>query len=354
MEEWDVVKSIFLEKMNCNESVANAIIAESQNNWQTAKINYKNLIDNDISLERRDFYYESYFKCFAHLGDWDHIPAAICSVIEAADEKTCWPMLFDRGFNQQKLLPWYITSKVNNILSGQSDWRQFSESINDSLRNADQSDYLKAYFSDELAVLWLHENDVNTAKQYLRNYIDEFLSNWQLLNPMFSNVRFSKLLKLRNIIDINKFTNVFSNLNIDYEETIDSLQKYWYKNSNEILPSITFNETRILYRVQFVKLLIDKVRSFYDGDTSVNNLQEAKYKFYLDMVDIANNEKNYYMCKKYLAKCQDENISDKLKCHLHLAVASVSHLKADLATNKDDKLTRILQSLNILGTEIPT
>ncbi|ERL91440.1 hypothetical protein D910_08770 [Dendroctonus ponderosae] len=68
LDEWDMVKAIFIEKTNCKESVARAIALESQNKWQNAAEEYKTLIETDLSLEKRDFYCESLFKCLANLG----------------------------------------------------------------------------------------------------------------------------------------------------------------------------------------------------------------------------------------------------------------------------------------------
>lgn len=57
------------------------------------------------------------------------------------------------------------------------------------LGNPEQAEYLKNKFSEELCILWLTQKDTAQATQYLKSSLDNFLSEWQLLNPMFGNLR---------------------------------------------------------------------------------------------------------------------------------------------------------------------
>lgn len=62
------VRTIFLEKSNCKEEIHKAILLESQKKWRHAQEKYEELLKIDLSADRQDFYYESSFKCLAHLG----------------------------------------------------------------------------------------------------------------------------------------------------------------------------------------------------------------------------------------------------------------------------------------------
>ncbi|KAJ8958549.1 hypothetical protein NQ314_006388 [Rhamnusium bicolor] len=216
LEEWDVVRSIFLEKMNCKDIIQKAIKYESEAQWRNAQELYKQLIETDMSAERKDFYYESYFKCFANLGEWEYLPETINSVVTTRDTDNAWDILWDNGWYQQKLLPWYIIAHVKNTLFSQTWPEEFSKDINKCLSCAEKAEYLQTNFSEELCMMWLFKRDIASAKYYLQSYIKNFLGEWQLLNPMFQSLRYNKILKLRNFIEIDQFISTYNNLTDDF------------------------------------------------------------------------------------------------------------------------------------------
>lgn len=54
-----------------------------------------------------------------------------------------------------------------------------------------QSYHLRQTFPAELCVMSLIQNEFSEALQYLKNGLDVFLSEWQLLNPIFGNLRYA-------------------------------------------------------------------------------------------------------------------------------------------------------------------
>ncbi|KAJ3665343.1 hypothetical protein Zmor_000841 [Zophobas morio] len=341
MDDWDVVKSIFLEKTDCPESVKTALIAESRKQWKNAQDEYGKLIQIDENLERKDFYYESYFRCFAHLGEWDKVVQQIDSIVG----NNCWDSLWDQGFNQQKLMPWYISGQLKNSLFTEQPSNQFLSNLNESL-NSDRLDHLENRFCEEIAMLWIFQKESDEAEKYLKMYLNKFLDNWQQLDLFYSNLRYSHLLKLRNIIDINDFLTVFNNLNVENAERVQDLINHWTRTANENLPSILYCEEKVLYRKQFLNSLVDKIKSYNAEELEdiVSDLKQLRFNLDEGLMDIGIEQNNFFMTKKYLYSYNKQNIL-KLK----VVLSKMAYLKSMMSDDATSKLEVLLKGCETLG-----
>lgn len=344
LEEWDIIQAIFLEKMNCKESIQRAIKYESDSCWKHARDLYSELLETDLSKERKDFYYESYFKCFANLGEWENIPDAITSVVE---EKNTWKCLWDGGWYQQKLLTWYITAQVKNGIFMKNLSDEFLDNINSCISDDDKRDYLKTFFSEELCMIALIQNDVSLATGYLKSYIKYFLQDWQLTKPMLQSLRYHKLLKLQSFIETSDFINVFNNLSEDFETSVPKLTDKWEKMSKEVLPSVMLNETRHLYRLQFINILIDKLSTLDDRDYKEyeKQLKICKIKMDLNLINIAAEKNNYHLSKKYYKPYSEKGGNAKLK----MAFGNIGLAKSHLVFDAKGKLEAALVVQTVFG-----
>jgi DNA-dependent protein kinase catalytic subunit len=343
MEEWDAVKSIFLEKNDCPGNVKDALAAESRKQWKDAQDLYKNLIESDESLERKDFYYESYFKCFSHLGEWTNLVGSIEGIVSDVDGNS-WNNLWDQSFNQQKLLPWYISGQLKSTLFTQNSSNQFFMDLNRSL-NSEKGEYLQNNFSEEIAMLWVFKGEIDEAQKYLQIYINNFLDYWQQLDSSYSSLRYHKLLKLCNVIDINKFVNTMHNLNVSTKEHINELTNYWNRTVHGILPSILFTEEKVLYRKQFLNVITNKLQSTEDDELKdiLSDLTKVQFRLNEQIIDAAIEQNNFYMTKKYLNIHKNHN-SPKVK----LGLSKLASIKAVMLDSPTSKLDVLLQGCKVL------
>ncbi|KAG5877906.1 hypothetical protein JTB14_011622 [Gonioctena quinquepunctata] len=336
LQEWDTVRAIFIEKMQCNEIVHRAIKYESKLMYRPAQDLYKHLIDTDLSPDRKDFYYESYFKCFAEMGEWEELPTAIVSIVEGENK---WDCLWDNGWYQQKLLPWYVRAQVKNDLFSQVWDVEFMKDINRCLTDSEKNEHLRSNFSEELFLMWLGNKEIPTANVYLKSCIRYFLEDWQLINPMFQSLRFQKLLNLQNVIEAADFIATYTKLTDDPELCLKKLTDRWEQSKNDILPSVLLNETRLLYRTQFISLLTEKISTIEGIDLREHkkNLQISKVKMDIDFINIAADFNNYYFARKYYKKYKGrENVK------LNMAFANVALAKTKLAENLQDQINKKL------------
>ncbi|XP_050298315.1 DNA-dependent protein kinase catalytic subunit-like isoform X2 [Anthonomus grandis grandis] len=341
LNEWNLVRTIFLEKSNCKEDVHKGITMESQKRWREAQETYEKLLNIDFSIERQDFYYESYFKCLAHLGEWEKVPRAVDALVPEGGENT-WDSLWDNDWYQQKILPWYLEAHVKNILfSPDVDCKTFLENINKSLTTPEQAEYMKNKFSEQLCILWLTQKDAAQANQYLKFSMDNFLLDWQLLNPMFGSLRYSKILDLRTLVEIKRFldTDITLTNNDSAEQGLKILMDYWKTTKNEYLPSIILSESQLLYRKLFSKLLADKMTALGQFEM-VKELKKTNILLDIAFMNLAVNEENYYMTRKYY-----KEYANMKHPSLTMICGHITYLYANLCSDYELKLKKLLDSL---------
>lgn len=331
--------------MNCKESIRSAIQYESESCWKHAQDLYRGLIETDVSQDRRDFYYESYFKCFANLGEWENIPDVITSVVD--EGKPTWNCLWDGGWYQQKLLPWYITAQVKNGIFVKNLPDNFLKNINSCISDDDKRDYLKTFFSEELCMIALIQNDVSLATGYLKSYVKYFLQDWQVINPMLQSLRYQKLLKLQSFIETSDFISVFNNSSEEFEISTPKLIDKWEKLSKETLPSVMLNETRHLYRLQYINSLIDNLstRDGIDLKTYEKQLKICKIKMDLNLINIAANKNNYHLARKYYKPYSGKEGNIKLK----MAYGNIGLAKSHLIFDAKGKMEAALVVQTVFG-----
>lgn len=284
--------------MDCRESIQAAVKYESESLWKNARDCYFDLLVTDLSPERKDFYYDSYFKCFANLGEWEKIPNTISSLVEG---NSTWESLWDGEWNQRKLLPWYISAQVKNGLFEQNLSEEFFKNINSCLSDDSKGEYLKINNSEELCMMALFQKDIPLATVYLKSYIKYFLEDWQLINPMFQSLRYQKLLKLHSLIETDELLSIYKNLFEDFEVSIPKISSKWQNLSKELLPSVMMNETRHLYRSQFVNILLERLSTFSEMDYRQYEkiLKTVKNEMDINLITIAAESNNFYVARKY-------------------------------------------------------
>lgn len=327
--------------MDCKDTIQKALTYESKSLFREARQLYKDLIQTDLSQNRRDFYYESYFKCFANLCEWEKIPNAIESVVE--NENT-WKGLWEDDWSKQKLLPWYITSKLKTQLFNQEIQHDFLSNLNDCLTHPKNSEYLTSNFSEELSILWLSQNDIPTAVQYLKTCVRNFLNDWQLMNPMFQSQRYQLLLKLQTVIEIADFTAICNTLTDDIDRSLKSLTERWRRCQNDTTPSVLFSETKLLYRRHFINVIVEKLQKIegLDLKQQIKDMKVAKLRMDLDLINTAADLGSFYITRKYL-KPYMERENDKLS----LAKGTGVFLKTQMMENPSDKLNFLLDAVEV-------
>ncbi|VEN60084.1 unnamed protein product [Callosobruchus maculatus] len=337
LEEWDIMQTIFIEKVDGGTQIKTAIQLESESKYREAQDVYQQIIA-DSSGDWNDFYWESYLRCFANLGDWEKLPEAINLALE--DDNT-WRGLWDDKRCQRKLLPWYIDAHVKKgLFSGNFDG-EFLANINDGLTDPEKIDYMKINHCEQLCVMWLTKKDIPTAKIYLENYYQRFLEDWQHMNPMFQSLRYMKLLNLRNIAESGEFMTLYNDVSDSMEEKLERFISR-LRRSTERLPTMILNENRFLYESLYLQLLSDKVQTSNELNTTQwsGTLQDLKLKMRFDLILSAISFNMYFFARKYFRDYGNKLLTNPKTV---MVFGDMLYLKAKLHTG-DEKITNFLEA----------
>ncbi|XP_060523292.1 DNA-dependent protein kinase catalytic subunit-like isoform X2 [Cylas formicarius] len=333
--EWPSVQTIFTEKTLCGDTVKMAIAMESRGMYRSAQDLYERLLREDDSPERKDFYYESLFKCMARLGSWDKIVGAVQSMADPV-----WPALWDGDWHQQKIMPWLVEAQVKNIQFGEGVGSgPFVADINASLSTPDQAAYLTQNFSKELSLLWLIHGDVVQASQYCRTAVAHFLNEWQLVNPAYADVRYEKLVQLKSIVEIRRFVELASTWEQDTPEKLRRFLDLCKRDGRESAPC----EETLLNRRLFIRLLERKMEALREWDT-VRELKTTKILLDMEFMEAAAADGNYFMTRKYF-----RNYVGVAHRRLSAILTRLTYLYAENVRDPSLKLDKLLEALERIG-----
>ncbi|XP_022913511.2 DNA-dependent protein kinase catalytic subunit-like [Onthophagus taurus] len=303
IKEWDTVKAIFVQKMECENDVLKAIDYESKGEWREAEQLYNKVLQNDPCSQRRDFYYESFFKCYAEMSKWEEMTVAIQNVTS----NNVWEDLWDNDFNQRKLLPWYISAELRNGLQNPEIQKEFLKNLNNSM-STEKAIYLKQHFSEELGFIHLINQNYHKALYYIKYNLEKFLDDWRNTSPMLVKLRSNMMIKIVNSIDLFNFINKINN-NVIENEIGEEWRKFYQINSISIVPI----ESRYLYRTKCLNLIEDQ-----------SIIDTIKFDLDVNLIENAVNMKNFYVASKYFSKIPENITNIKLK----LAYAKMLMLKS--------------------------
>lgn len=333
MDDWDVVNAIFLhDDMKSNEYVMDAIQAEADGLTRIAKDFYKKALENDSSNLKKGFYCESSFKCFAALSDWKGLSDQIKGICDTT--QNVWQSMWRDEWNQQKLLPWYITAEVRNILDGGD--RILLSYLNESMKDADMADYLNSNYGEQLAILHIMNNKPELAKFHLDNCVKNFLESWSHLNPLYTKLRTNEILKLQNVADACFFLVKYNELSpLTYETVLEELTALW-KRTFSSLEYLQLNETKTCYRSMYINLLKTKLQQTlaYDDDrnAAMNIISKCNFRINTNLIENSLDHGNYYIAKKHcLLINTPDGLTDGIEeIKLHLCFSKTLFLRAKL------------------------
>lgn len=352
MDEFDAVNSILLNKLQCPEEHLIAIKAEADHNWKDALEAYEELINKDSeSFYRKELYYESYFKCFASLSDWENLSKNIEASVHNA-ESNVWKNLWDQDWNQKTLLPWYLKSELKRVLIGSVHQNRLMQNINECFKDFEKNEYLRTNFPEELAVLWLLNGNEDEAKINLQTKLSQFLEKWANLNNLFTKSRFIKLLNIRNVVDVDIFVKKLLDISpVNLTETTTDVIKMFLANSENLVTDLQIFETRILYQKHFATLLEEKLKGVIHYDIELEEilgpLNTATHELTNHLIEAALKHNNFYMAREYLKQQPIKSESFKY----NLMRSKIGFLKAKLC-DLDTKAEFLMECWNLIGESI--
>lgn len=248
LTEHDIVAGIFADKLNVDEKITRAIELEQNNDFPNAQKIYLEVILRQNKLEV-DFCYEAYYKCFEYLSDWSTLSTTLQQQYESYDE------LWADEWNFENILPLVIKSELRMILNGNTQNRQeFLDELKEWLLMSERSDHIKINFGEELMMFHIANSDYLSARVHSEQHLTAFISDWCTLNNMSHKIRSKKLLNVRNVAEIHKYSKLLTDASTEFKE-IDKFCQLWKHSHPKPFDSIILWDAMTTYRMFVGELL---------------------------------------------------------------------------------------------------
>lgn len=329
LTEHDIVAGIFADKLNVDDKITRAIELEQNNDYSNAQKMYLEVILRQNKLET-DFCYEAYYKCFEYLSDWSTLSTTLQQQYESYDE------LWSDEWNFENILPLVIRSELRLILNGNTQNRQeFLDELKKWLLMSDRSDHIKINFGEELMMFHIANSDYLNARVHSDQHLIAFISDWCTLNNMSHKIRSKKLLNVRNVAEIHKYSKLLTDADTEFEE-IDTFCQLWKHSHPQAFDSIILWDAMTTYRTFVGELLKFSITN----DSVKQNISTSITDIMFKLLDLSLQQNNFKLSDAVFNKLShyENQPDDPLSLDWHIARSKQQSLMALKNASPQEKL----------------
>uniref|UniRef100_A0A8C7C0H6 DNA-dependent protein kinase catalytic subunit n=1 Tax=Neovison vison TaxID=452646 RepID=A0A8C7C0H6_NEOVI len=313
--EYDVLRGIFSSEIGTKQVTQSAILAEARSDYSEAvkqyneALNKQEWVDGEPTEPEKDFWELASLDCYNQLAEWKSL--AYCSIVSVDNESPPdLNKMWSEPFYQETYLPYMIRSKLKLLLHGEADQSLLTfidEAVNKELQKA----LIELHYSQELSLLYLLQDDVDRAKYYIENCIQNFMQNYSSIDVLLHRSRLTKLQSVQTIIEIQDHLLLFLG-NLSSQAPLKRLLNTWtnrYPDTKmdpmNIWDDIITNresKARDDWQVQWVQNYCRLSHSRSQGQTCPEQILTA-----LKTVSLLGESTSIYISKNVLA-FHDQNI----------------------------------------------
>ncbi|KAM6458275.1 DNA-dependent protein kinase catalytic subunit isoform 2-T2 [Liasis olivaceus] len=212
--DYDVLWGIFSGKIGTKEITQKALLAEAKSDYAEAAKQYNEALslqdwpDEEPTEAEKDFWELASLECYNHLTEWKCLE--YCSTVnidngQPSDLNKIW----SDSFYQEAYLPYVIRSKLKLLLRGGND-QSLLTFIDEAMKAEEKKAVIEMYYSQELSLLYILQDDFDRARYYVKNAMQVFMQNYSNTNSLLYNSRMTKLQSVQALTEIQDFVNFIS------------------------------------------------------------------------------------------------------------------------------------------------
>ncbi|XP_034980550.2 DNA-dependent protein kinase catalytic subunit [Zootoca vivipara] len=232
--DYDVLRAIFSGKIDTKEITQKALLAEAKNDYAEAAKQYDKALsmqdwpDEEPTEAEKDFWELASLECYNRLTEWKSLE--YCSTVnidngQPSDLNKTW----SDPFYQETYLPYIIRSKLKLLLHGAND-QSLLTFIDEAMKTEQKKALIEMYYSQELSLLYILQDDFDRAKYYVNNAMQVFMQNYSNIDSLLHQSRLTKLQSVQALTEIQDFVNFISKpSNIGSQASLKRLLSIWTK-----------------------------------------------------------------------------------------------------------------------------
>ncbi|XP_032697091.1 DNA-dependent protein kinase catalytic subunit isoform X5 [Lontra canadensis] len=374
--EYDVLRGIFSSEIGTKQVTQSAILAEARSDYSEAAkqyneaLNKQEWVDGEPTEPEKDFWELASLDCYNQLAEWKSL--AYCSIVSVDNESPPdLNKMWSEPFYQETYLPYMIRSKLKLLLRGEADQSLLTfidEAVNKELQKA----LIELHYSQELSLLYILQDDIDRAKYYIENCIQNFLQNYSSIDVLLHRSRLTKLQSVQTIIEIQEFISFISKQgNLSSQAPLKRLLKTWtnrYPDTKmdpmNIWDDIITNRCFFLSKIE-EKLTLppgdhsmsmdgdkdssDKMEVQEQGEEVCSLIKNCIFSMKMKMVESAGKQHNFSLAMKLLKELHRESKArDDWQVQWVQSYCRLSHSRSQGQTCPEQILTA-LKTVSLLG-----
>ncbi|KAK0182073.1 hypothetical protein PV327_000244 [Microctonus hyperodae] len=308
--EVDIALSIFLNHMPEYVKLQDASAARAITNWNRALDAYKEIYESEFGAIKR-YSHQAMIECLGRLSDWNQIFIDIKSTL--GEDKTLDDIVenansVDNGW----MSTWFFQAGIYQILTQSGYSEEYNKFVDDVITLSKipiKAQLLKKIFPEEIAAISAIDNPI-PSRDFLNSALSKVREQWSQLNPLSASLRAQAVIKMRGICNVDMYLKAA----VDSSKIKAVLLKYWNNyipcSQDDLLPW----DYHISYRSNFANGLLPNDENIQNNsitDDAAEAIANTIIKLKLRMVEVAYQQKNTAVMKKYLGLVE----SDMEKCN---------------------------------------
>ncbi|OCT76787.1 hypothetical protein XELAEV_18031990mg [Xenopus laevis] len=331
--DYDVLRGIFSGKIGAKSITQCALNAEAKSDYAKAAKLYDEALtetfsDGDPTDAEKDFWELASLECYNHLTEWK--PLEYCSTVNIDTGKPPdLNKMWSDPFYQETYLPYMIRSKLKMLLGGNND-QTLLTFVDEAMKVEQRKVLMETFYSQELSLLYILQDDFDRAKYYINNGIQVFMQNYSSIDCLLYQSRLTKLQSVQALTETQDFISFIRKPGNVSSSSLRKLFQGWMKRYPDskmdpmnIWDDIISNRCFFLDKIQDVAVghpqLVDEsmeVDDLADGNEAMEvdrqediavMINKCRFTMKMKMVDSARKQNNFSVAMKLLKDLHRES-----------------------------------------------
>ncbi|XP_035828316.1 DNA-dependent protein kinase catalytic subunit [Aplysia californica] len=369
--DFDVLQGIFSDKLGTKDVTRTAIEAESRGDYKAALRAYREAMtcesweDGDPLEAEVDFWDDNRMECLNRLTQWQDLEEVSVRGVDSSDEPNL-DKVWEDTFYQEHYLPYMVRSKLKLVLAGEGNQQPLLTFMDRALSDEGKKQYIQSRYCEELALLYLWQEDFDRARHFTSLAFQRFLQDWSSTTSLMVSGQTDILRRLQGLVELQEFLDL---VGIDggggvspsgVRVLVDKWQHRW---PHSLLDPATIWDDVIVNRTVYLTQMSERLRKGQEEENSeeptwreaavAERLEEMKLWMLLKMAESCRVQNNVTLSLQLLrnirTSCKRASNKQPLLEWVHL-YAKTHHTKAGNTPTPwaDDTFGNVLSTLDEL------
>uniref|UniRef100_A0A667XYC1 DNA-dependent protein kinase catalytic subunit n=1 Tax=Myripristis murdjan TaxID=586833 RepID=A0A667XYC1_9TELE len=351
LEDYDVVRGIFSDKVGTKSITCTALLAEANMDYAEAvklynqALNTEHWSDGEPSDSEKDYWEIAAMEAYSQLTEWKSLQ--YCSTVNI-DEKSPPNLekMWSEPIYQEMYLQHMIRSMLKQLQQGEKDQALLSF-VDRAMRVEERKKLLETQYSQELSLLYILQEDYDRARYYANHAMQLFMQNYSSVDTLLNKSRLTILQSVQALTEIHDFLQF-----VKGEVSVASLKqliRLWTNRYPDAkLDPMNVWDDIITSRCFFLDKIKEKLRSQSSGDTD-----EVIFCIgHVAHMNVESFQGNFPVATKLLKELHREAKTQRgwFLRWVH-SFSRYSH-KCSLAQDPVEQISTILKTVPLLGKQL--